>query len=208
MAFRRLLQAFLAPAPDPRRLDRTAGSLQPQLLGGVRDALERIAESRDQLVARISQLRRRLEDREAEAREALAVGNRDLARHLLARRQLVASDLELLERQLRVTNDEVQRLALVEQQLAARVDLLSTRERLIEARHGAAAIRVRVGEALAGFSDEALDDPTTAASAERRTEELEARAAALDELLEGRTGALFDLERTMDELERGLDEKT
>jgi phage shock protein A len=189
-------------------MERTAGSLHPQLLGGVRDALERIAESRDQLAVRITQLRGRLEDLEAEAREALADGSRDLARHLLARRQIVASELDLLERQLRATNDEVQRLALVEQQLAVRIDVLTTRQRLIEARQGAAAIQVRVGEALAGLSDEACDVPTAAASAERRTEELEARAAALDELLQVPNAALFELERTLDELERGLDEKT
>ena len=208
MPLGRLLRTFLAPAPDPRGMERTAGSLQPELLGGVRDALERIAESRNQLAVRITQLGGRLDDLEAEAREALAGGSRDLARHLLARRQIVASELDLLDRQLRATNDEVHRLALVEQQLAARIDVLTTRQRLIEARQGAAAIQVRVGEALAGLSDEACDVPTAATSAERRTEELEARAAALDELLQIPSSALHELERTLDELERGLGEKT
>jgi phage shock protein A len=178
------MQAFLAPAPDPRRMERTAASLQPQLLGGVREALERIAESRDQLASRILQLRERLEGLEAEARDAVAEGSGDLARHVLARKQIVASELELLERHLRATNDEVQRLALVEQQIAARIELLTTRERLLEARQDAATIQVRVGEALAGLSDEGDDVGWVHALAERRTEELEARAAALDELLQ------------------------
>jgi phage shock protein A len=205
MSFMRLLRAFLEPAPDPRRMERAAGSIQPQLLGGVRAALEEIAESRDQLAARIVQLRERLESLEAEAREALAGGGRDLARNVLARRQVVATELELLEHQLRATNDEVQRLALVEQQLASRIDVLTTRERLIEARRGTAAIQVRVGEALVGLSDEAAALPV---SAERRAEELEARAAALDELLEVAILSPFEVEGTLDELARKLERET
>jgi phage shock protein A len=204
MPLGRLLHAFLAPAPDPRDMERAAGSLQPQLLGGVREALGRIAESRDDLALRVVQLRGRLEDLDAEAREALAGGSRDLARHVVARRQIVTSELELLERQLRATNDEVQRLALVEQQLAARIDVLTARRRLMEAREGAAAIQVRVGEALAGLSDDSGRASTATSMTERRTEELEARAAALDELLQGHTAALFEVENTLDELEHGL----
>jgi phage shock protein A len=172
------------------------------MLGGVRDALERIAESRDQLAVRIEQLRGRFDGLDSEAREAVADGRRDLARHILARRQIVASELELLEGQHRATDDEVQRLTLVEQQLAVRIDVLTMRRRTIEARHGAAAIRVRVGEALAGLSDEAV--PSVVGGAERRVEELEARAAALDELLAARTSALFEAERTLEGLERDL----
>jgi phage shock protein A len=205
MQLGRLVQAILAPAPDPRPMERTGGNLRPQLLGGVRDALERLEESRDQLGTRIIELRARLEDLEAEAREALAGGSRDVARHLLARRQIVASELELLERQLRATDDEVQRLALVEQQLSARIDVLTSRQRLIEARQGAAVIQVRVGEALAGLSDDIGEGP---ALPERRAEELEARAAALEELLRLHTPTQFEVERTLDELTRGLDEKT
>jgi phage shock protein A len=178
------------------------------MLASVRDALAAIAESRDQLAARIVELRERLESLEAEAREALAGGSRDRARGLLARRQVVASELELLEEQLRATNDQVERLALVEQQIAARIDLLVTRERLLEAREGAAAIQVRVGEALAGLSEEAGDLSPPPAWGEQRAEELEARAAALDELIDPGAPGAFEVERLLDALELGLEETT
>ena len=178
-----LFRTFLAAAPDPRLTARSTGDALPEVLGGARAALDTVAAARDRLAARVVQVRERLEGLEAEAREALAGGSRDAARRSLARRQLVASELELLERQLHATNDEVERLALVEQQLATRIEVLTTRERLLEARQDAAAIRIRVGEALAGLSNDAGDDGV-AASDERRAEELEARAAALDELLD------------------------
>jgi phage shock protein A len=184
MPLGRLLRAFLEPAPDPRGTASAAGSPQPDLLGGVRDALETVTAARDQLTARTEQLRERLASLEAEAREALAGGAGDVARRLLARRQLVASELELLQRQLAATSDEAERLGIVEQRLMARIDVLTTRRQLLEARQDAAAIQIRVSEALAGLSDEVggVDDLT--ATAERRAEELEARAAALEELLD------------------------
>jgi phage shock protein A len=54
---------------------------------------------------------------------------------------------------------------------------------MIEARQSAAAIEVRVGEALTGISAEIADLAPELACADRRAEELEARAAAIDELL-------------------------
>src|SRR5262249_54490162 len=167
MPLGQLLRAFLAPAPDPRRAAPTPASPRPEALRGVRNAMETIAAARDQLAGRVSQLCERLEGLEAEAREALAGGSDDLARRILVRRQIVPSELELLQRQLRATNNEVERLALVEQQLAARIEVLATRERLLEARQDAAAIRIRVGEALAGLSDELDVGQDAPASAER-----------------------------------------
>jgi phage shock protein A len=117
------------------------------------------------------------------------------------RRQLVASELELLQRQLRATNDEVERLALVEQQLATRIEVLTTRERVLEARQGAAAIRVRVGEALAGLSEEASVEGIPV-GAESRANELEARAAALDELLDSGALGAFGVGPAPDHSER------
>jgi phage shock protein A len=194
MALGQILRAFLAPAPDPRAAASSAASSRPDALRIVRNAMESVAAAHDQLAGRAGQLRERLESLESEAREALAGGSDDLARRILARRRIVASELEVLQRQLRTANDEVARLALVEQQLTARIEALATRERLLEARQDAAAIRVRVGEALVGLSDEldvGQDAPT---DAERRAEELEARAAALDELLDAPVPGVFETE--------------
>jgi phage shock protein A len=194
MALGQLLRAFLAPAPDPRAAASSAASSRPDALRIVRNAMESVAAARDQLAGRAGQLRERLESLESEAREALAGGSDDLARRILARRRVVASELEVLQRQLRTANDEVARLALVEQQLTARIEALATRERLVEARQDAAAIRVRVGEALVGLSDELDVGEDAPSDAERRAEELEARAAALDELLDAPVPGVFETE--------------
>jgi phage shock protein A len=75
---------------------------------------------------------------------------------------------------------ESERLRAVERRLEAFV----SRRRVLEARENAAALEVRVGEALAGISDELGALGPGLVEAEGRAEKLEARAAAIDRLLD------------------------
>jgi phage shock protein A len=180
----RLLRQFTAPAPDPREAYRDAGSLEPELLVRVRTALEGVASSRDRLDTRTTAIRVRLPQLDEQARKALATGRDDVARHALARRRIAEAELASLERQLGRADLELERLGLVEQRLAARIDAFVARGRVLEARQSAAEVQVRVNEALAGISDELAGLGPDFAEVEERTEELEARAAAIDRLLD------------------------
>jgi phage shock protein A len=170
----------MAPAPDPRE---SHGRSQASLLGDLRAALATITAARSQLAGRTTQLHERLRALESEARKALVEGRDDLARRALERRGIAAGELELLEQQLDAAEREAERLALAEQRLTLRVEALRAQERMLEARQSAAAIEVRVGEALAGISTDIADFAPELTHAEQRAHELEARAAAIDELL-------------------------
>jgi phage shock protein A len=183
VTFRRLVRELLAPAPDPRPAHRRAESVEAGLLEDLRDALEVIAAGRSRLATRTAGLRDRVIGLEADARQALAEGREDEARRTLERRHAVAGELELLETQLQAAEREADRLAIVERELSARIEAASMQGRMLEARRSAAAIHVRIGEALAGISTEIDDFAPELARAEQRAEELEARAAALDQLL-------------------------
>jgi len=106
--------------------------------------LANIASSRHELEARTAELRCHLPELEAKARCALRAGRQDVARHALERRQIAAGELALLNEQLREADLEATRLAAAEQQLAARIDAILARERMIEARQSVAEIQVRV----------------------------------------------------------------
>jgi phage shock protein A len=205
MKLERLLREFMAPAPDPRRSNRHTDRLEREVLREVRTALDTITESRSQLAARTAQLRSRLPRLEEEARHALAEGRRDVAQHMLERHQIVAAELGQLERQFRAVDLEADRLALVEQQLAARIDALLARERTLEARRSAAEAQVRVGEALAGISAEIADLCPELAHAEQQTEELEARGVAIDRLLEVGPLEAVEIEHALAELEHQVE---
>jgi phage shock protein A len=162
VTLQRLLGRLLAPAPDPRPAYRRAESVEAALLRDLGDAFEAVAAGRNRLAA----LRERL----------LSVAGND--------RKIVAAELELLEAQLRSAERQAERLAVVEQRLVARVESVSVQGRVLEARESVAAIHVRVGEALAGISSEIDDFAPDLARAEERAAELEARAAAIDQLLD------------------------
>jgi phage shock protein A len=201
MRLGRLLREFTAPAPDPRGAYRDADALGPELLDRVRAALDGVAASRGQLEARADAVRERLPQLDEHARQALRAGRQDVARQALARRQIAEAELALLERQLGEADAEAGRLALVEQQVAARIDALAARERVLEARQSAAEAQVRVNEALAGISDRLAGLGPDLAQVEERTEEVEARAAAIDRLLDA---AALDGVPCEDELEERL----
>ena len=97
-----------------------------------------------------------------------------------AREQLAASRSRLDPEGARDLEQKEQRLAALEARLAARIEGFRAQERLVSARYSAAEAEVRIGEALTGLTDD-LDGLELAAAG---LEQLEARAAAIDELLE------------------------
>jgi len=205
MQLGRFIRGFMAPAPDPRREYRSLDRLAPELLADVRAALEAIAASRNHLVMRVALIRERLPLLEQNARQALAAGQRADAQRILERRQITRSELERLEQQLRATDVEAERLASAEGHLTARLEALAVRERILDARRAAAEIQVYVGEALAGIVEEVGRLDPDLARAEQHTEELEARAVAIDTLVDADELARLEAGRELEALEHGLD---
>jgi len=183
MRFRRALHALVAPAPDPRRTYRDPGGLGPELLTGIRAALDRIASSRAQLEARTGELRERVAMLDSRAEESIAGGRPDLARHTLERRRIATAELVLLEERLQAADLEAARLELVDRRLAAQIEAVLTHEATVEARQQAAAARVQINETLAGISDGIATLRPGLLEAEEEAEALEARAEALERLL-------------------------
>ena len=70
---------------------------------------------------------------------------------------------------------------------------------MIKAQYGAAEAQVRIGEAATGLSEELADVGLAVERAQNRTEEMRARAGAIDELIEN--GVLEDMTATTDSLE-------
>jgi len=93
--------------------------------------------------------------------------------------------------------------------LQAKVDAFRTRKETIKATYSAAEAQTRINEAFTGISEEMSDVGMAIQRAEDKTLQLQARASAVDELLE--TGALEDpsgmvgndLDRELDALASG-----
>jgi phage shock protein A len=83
---------------------------------------------------------------------------------------------------------EERRLATSEQRLAGRIEAIRMRDDLLAARFSTAEAQLRISELMAGLTAEVSALGGAMEAAETRTGEMEARAAAIDHLVE--TGIL------------------
>jgi phage shock protein A len=160
--FRRLL----APAEDPREQFPDAVDL--------RALLQRVRASLRQLEERSRELQERTVVLDARARQALASGDRAGAHDAVFLHEQASAERRELEA-------EALRLSLGEQRLATLIDSSLARDRLIHMRHDVAEAGVRIAEALAGLPGEV--GRRGHVDVETKIRDLEARAAAIDELV-------------------------
>jgi phage shock protein A len=182
--FRTKASAAIDRAEDPRELLDYASNQQQELLRKVRLGLVEVSTSKRQLEFQVTRIETRLPRFEDEARRSVAAGRDDLAVLALQRRRNALHQLTELQAQLTEVQEEERRLIATEQNLAARVEEFKSRRHVLAARYSVAEAQVGVSEALSGVSGELADLGMALGRAEEKTQRLQARAAALDELLD------------------------
>ena len=176
--------AALAPAPDPRVTHLTTHQKQRALLNQVVQAGREVTAAKERLRTAAEAVRGRLPAMEEQARAELRSGNEAMARLALQRRQVVARELETLERQLAEVEKEEGALAVIEQRLSGQIEAFAARQEVIKARYSAAEAQVRISEAMTGVSQDFADLTAALHRAEQTTEDMQARATAIDRLVQ------------------------
>ncbi|HKW06377.1 MAG TPA: PspA/IM30 family protein [Candidatus Dormibacteraeota bacterium] len=176
--------AALAPAPDPRITHLTSHQKQRALLDQVITAGRQVTAAKERLRSTAEAMRARLPAMEEQARAELRSGHEAAARLALQRRQVVANELETLERQLAEVEKEEAALAVMEQRLSGQIEAFAARQEVIRARYSAAEAQVRINEAMTGVSQDFADLTATLERAEQTTEDMQARATAIDRLVQ------------------------
>jgi phage shock protein A len=190
MIFRSKANRVLDKAEDPRETLDYSYQKQLELLQKVRRGVADVATSRKRIELQLQQLQNQADKLEGQGRQALAAGREDLAREALTRRSGVQQQMQDLQTQYIVLQGEEEKLSLASQRLQAKVDAFRTRKETIKATYTAAEAQTRIGEAFSGISEEMSDVGLAMQRAEERTQTLQARAGAIDELLA--SGALDD----------------
>ena len=183
------LGSLLTPAEDPRATYADPIQRQRELRAQVRAAIEGVQATRTRLETQRTAVEAMLPALGQGARNALATGREDLARIALQRRQIMVGAVEQVANQIALIDAELERLALVDHQVSTQLDALAAREQLAAVRRSTAQAQIDVGEVLSGVTGVAPGAPAIE-QLERDAESLEARAAAIDELLA--TGVLGD----------------
>jgi len=127
---------------------------------------------------------------ETQARQAVAAGREDLARQALERKAAAQQQLQSLDTQIRQLEDQQQKLIESQHTLESRVEAFRSQKEVIKAQYSAAEAQVRIGEAATGIGRNMSDTGLAIQRAKEKTEELQARASAIDELTAA--GALED----------------
>lgn len=178
------LNGLMEPAEDPRQTFANAFQRQRDLLARVRHAQQTLAQARTRLQAKADETRAKLEQLEGQARQALRESRQDLARLALRRRHITAIELRALDEQLNGVQRQEQKLALVEQRLSTQIEAFHAQQQVMAARYSAAEAQVRIHESLTRASQDVMDLGLELESVSQQTEHMQARATAIDELLE------------------------
>jgi phage shock protein A len=193
---------LLDRAEDPGETLDYSYERQLQLLQNVKRGVADVVTAKKRLQLQSDKLEQSLVKLDTQARQALAAGREDLARAALERKATAQSQLQDLDRQLQGLEDQQQKLVASERQLSAKVEAFRTQKETIKAQYSAAEAQVRIGEAATGIGEQMADTGLAIQRAKDKTEAMQARAGAIDELVE--SGALEDFTSDQTALDREL----
>ena len=175
---------------------------QLRQLQNVKRGIADVTTAKKRLELQYTSMQQQVEKLDGQAREALKAGREDLAREALTRKTAVQGQLDGIMQQGQQL--EVQQKKLIEGQntLQAKVESFRTQKEVIKAQYSAAEAQVRIGEAATGIGEQMADVGLAVQRAKDKTEQMQARANAIDELTA--SGALTDFTSSGDDIDRQL----
>jgi phage shock protein A len=170
----------------------------------VRRALVDVAASRKRIELQEQQLQHTVAHLTDQAQAALGQGREDLAREALSRKAAAQQQIDGLEAQHQDLDEQQEKLEHALGQLQQRVNSFRSQKEVIKAQYTAAQASAGVNAAAAGISGEFGDSGEALARAQDKIANMQARAGALDELMQ--SGVLEDVGGDTDDIQQELDE--
>lgn len=200
------MNKVLDRAEDPNETLDYSYQKQLELLQNVKRGLAELVTSKRRTQLEADKLKAESQKREDQAKQALAAGNEDLARQALQRKQLIDGQLTNLDQQIAGLEQQQQKLTDAEQRLQTKIEAFRSQKEVIKAQYTAASAQVKIGEAATGISEEFADVGMAVQRAQDKTEQMQARSSAMDELMD--SGALTDYTSDQDDIDRKLNQLT
>jgi phage shock protein A len=175
---------------------------QLRQLQNVKRGIADVTTAKKRLEIQYTGMQQQVDKLDGQARDALKANREDLAREALTRKAAVQAQLEGIMQQGQQLEAQQQKLTEGERTLSAKVEAFRTQKEVIKAQYSAAEAQVRIGEAATGIGEQMADVGLAVQRAKDKTEQLQARASAIDELTT--SGALDDLTSSSDDIDRQL----
>src|SRR6186997_2538307 len=209
MIFGAKVSKALDRAEDPTETLDYSYEQQLSLLQNIKRGIADVVTAKKRLQMQQATLEQSVVKLETQARQALAAGREDLARQALERKSGVQQQLQDLDTQVKQLEAQQEKLVASEQQLSAKIEAFRSQKEVIKAQYSAAEAQVRIGEAATGIGEQMADTGLAIQRAKDKTESMQARASAVDELVESgaledfTTGGETDLDRELRQLATG-----
>jgi phage shock protein A len=193
---------LLDRAEDPSETLDYSYEQQLQLLQNVKRGIADVVTSKKRLQLQTADLEKSLVKLDSQARQALGAGREDLARAALERKSAAQQQLQGLDQQVAQLEEQQEKLTASERQLSSKIEAFRSQKEVIKAQYSAAEAQVRIGEAATGIGEQMADTGLAIQRAKDKTEQMQARASAVEELVEA--GTLEDFTSGEDRLDREL----
>ena len=199
------ISRLLDRAEDPAETLDYSYEKQIELLQNVKKGIADVVTSKKRLQLQEQTLRSHATKLDGQARQALAAGNEDLARAALARKQTIETELGTLDQQIAELESQQDQLTDNEKKLQAKIEAFRTKKEVIKAQYSAAEAQVQISEAATGVGEQMADVGLAMQRALDKTENMKARASAVEELEQAGTFEdLTQLGAGDDEIDRQL----
>ena len=166
-----------ASAEDPRLTYPASVARHEELIEELKTARARLASSRGQLESKVADAREKL------SQLSSGKGNDPVSDQLGA---MAEEELKTLDQEIEDVAAEEEELEIAERRLTAQADAFSARREALNAIQEAAEARIRVREELGGLPEELDNLGAALEQAERRTRDIQSRAAVIGDLADFR----------------------
>src|SRR3954470_8744283 len=203
------ISKLLDRAEDPSETLEYSYQRQMELLQNVKKGIADVVTSKKRIQLQQQKLQQQVVKLDTQARQALAQNREDLARTALERKQFAQTELQSLDTQVSELETQQQPLIDKEQKLRTKLEQFATKKEVIKAQYSAAEAQVKISEAATGVGEEMADVGLAMQRAVDKTENMRARAGAMEELeAAGAFDDAFALGSGQDDIDRQLQELT
>ena len=185
------LNRLLDRAEKPDELLDYSYEKQHGMLQEVRRGLTSVVASKKQLEMQADRIEKQEQELDGQARQALELDREDLARQALERKAGLNVQVVELRAQIGELQQQQEKLETSQKEFAERLARFRSEKEVTKARYRAAEAMVKIGEATTGLGTDMASAGRALERANDKTQALEARAAAMDELIA--TGGLDDI---------------
>jgi phage shock protein A len=201
------ISKLLDRAEDPGETLDYGYNKQLELLQNVKKGIADVVTSKKRIQMQQGQLEQQVVKLDTQARQALAQGREDLARAALERKTVVQGELQTLDSQVAELEKQQESLTENEQKMRAKIEAFRTKKEVIKAQYSAAEAQVKISEAASGVGEQMADLGLAMQRAEDKTEQMRARASAVEELEKAGTfDDITQLGPPQDDIDRQLAE--